>query len=204
MLLYLNNYFASLPVIDYINGYRDVDKFIVFCKQCNKYDNCWACPPYNFNTFEYLTRYETANIIGTKIRIPTEIRIDCNSNEESRKTGAAIIRKARMVLDEQLLSTEHQITGCKAFFAGTCHICEPDECTRITNEPCRYPDRIRHSLESLGFDIGKTTEELLGLELKWSSDGSLTEYLILVSGIFTNISISNIENYFIEKRHLSL
>lgn len=54
--------------------------------------------------------------------------------------------------------------------------------------PCRYPDRIRPSLESLGFDIGKTASELLGIELKWSEPGSsgLPEYFTLVSGFFSS------------------
>ena len=42
--------------------------------------------------------------------------------------------------------------------------------------------------ESLGFDIGKTASELLGIELKWSEPGSsgLPEYFTLVSGFFSS------------------
>ena len=52
--------------------------------------------------------------------------------------------------------------------------------------PLSRPDTP--SLESLGFDIGKTASELLGIELKWSEPGSsgLPEYFTLVSGFFSS------------------
>lgn len=193
------NYFSYIPVTDYIANYRDADRFIVYCKQCDKYKNCWACPPYDFDTAEYILKYERIYIIGTKISLSEDIRRKCKNVEESKSTGAKAIADVRKVLDKQLLDVESNIVDSKAFFAGTCHICEPEDCTRIQSEPCRYPDKIRHSLESFGFDIGKTTEGLLGIELKWSNDSSLPEYFTLVSGLFTNQEITDIENYFIEK-----
>ena len=46
----------------------------------------------------------------------------------------------------------------------------------------RYPLRIRRSLEACGFDLGRTTSELFGIEMKWSENRNLPEYLLLVSG----------------------
>ncbi|MBB4035598.1 putative metal-binding protein [Dysgonomonas hofstadii] len=195
-MLSVKNYFSYIPIVDYIADYRDVDKFIVFCKQCSKYGNCWACPPYEFDTTDYILKYNRAYIIGTKINLSYDIRKASKDAEESKLTGANIITDVRKVLDEQLLKIEADIPNSKAFFAGTCHICEPEGCMRIQNEPCRYPDKIRHSLESIGFDIGKTTEELLNIKLKWSNDGFLPEYLTLVSGLFTNSRVDNLEDYF--------
>jgi len=191
------NYISCVSAKDYISNFRDTNKFIVFCKQCNKYMNCWACPPYNFDTTNYISEYNKIYIIGTKIILSEKIRQNCRSVEDSRLIGAEIIRMVRKGLDEQLLNMELDIPESKAFFAGTCHICDTEDCTRTTGQPCRYPDKIRHSLESFGFDIGKTTEELLGIKLKWSNDGLLPEYLTLVSGLFTNSIIDNMEKYYI-------
>jgi len=189
---------TSLNVSDYTENYRDADKFIVFCKQCNRYGNCWACPPYDFDTRNYILKYNKVYIIGTKIIISKETRLNYKSAEENKIIGAEIIASVRKNLDEQLLKIESEIPESRAFFAGTCHICNREDCTRILNKPCIYPDKIRHSLESFGFDIGKTTEKLLNIELKWSDNGLLPEYLTLVSGLFTNSKIDNIEKYFIE------
>jgi len=191
-------YITSLNISDYIEDYRDADKFIIFCKQCDRYCNCWACPPYDFDTTDYISKYNKVYIIGTKIIISKKTLLNCNSAEESKIVGAEIIASVRKNLDTQLLKIESEILDSMAFFAGTCHICNKEDCTRIKNEPCLYPDKIRHSLESFGFDIGKTTEKLLDIELKWSDNGLLPEYLTLVSGLFTNRKIDNIEKYFIE------
>lgn len=56
-------------------------------------------------------------------------------------------------------------------------------CTRREGLPCRHPDKVRPSLESMGFDIGKTAKELFGLELKWASYGMLPEYYVLVGAV---------------------
>lgn len=196
-------YISSISVEKYISQYRDSDKFIVFCKECNKYNNCWACPPYDFDTDQYISRYKNAYIIGTKLTPSQNIISVCTDAEKSKSAGAEIIAAARRELDVSLLLLESHFPDSKAFFAGTCHLCNTMnntmDCTRISGKPCRYPEKIRHSLESLGFDIGKTTEKLLNIELKWSSDGSLPEYLALVSALFTNSVIDGIENYFIEK-----
>jgi len=195
----INNYIVSVSTLDYIKGYRDIDKFIVFCKECNKYGNSWACPPYNFDTTGHILKYEIVYIFGTKISIDENIRSGCVNTEKSKQLGSQIMAMVRKELDKQLLELEEIYPDSKAFFAGNCHICEKEYCTRITGTPCRYPDKIRHSLESFGFDIGKTAGELLNIELRWSEDGMLPEYLTLVSGLFTNHKIDNIGNYFKEK-----
>ncbi|MBD8387445.1 DUF2284 domain-containing protein [Dysgonomonas sp. BGC7] len=185
----LNNYIVHIDTKNYIADYRNPEKFIGFCKQCNKYNNCWACPPYNFDTEYNITKYNRVYIIGTKI-IPSEtIRSRCDNAENSKQTGADIITHVRSKLDRQLLDLEIKYPESRAFFAGTCHVCGKEDCTRLTNNPCRYPEKIRHSLESFGFDIGKTTKELLDIELKWSNDGLLPEYFTLVSALFTNEEI---------------
>lgn len=191
------NYISSIPITDYISKYRDTEKFIVFCKQCNHYNNCWACPPFSFDEEAYLNNYETAHILGTKIILSEGLRATCNNAEDSKNAGAKVIREVRIKIDQQLIKAEEAIQNSRVFFAGTCHLCPNADCTRIEGKPCRYPDKIRPSLESLGFDIGKTTEELLGIKLQWSTDGSLPEYLVLVSGLFTNKVENGIEHFFL-------
>ena len=57
----------------------------------------------------------------------------------------------------------------------------PAEASRLHSE---VNDKVRPSLESLGFDLSKTLAELFGIELRWSKDGLLPEYLVLVCGFF--------------------
>ena len=60
-------------------------------------------------------------------------------------------------------------------------------------------------LEAIGFDISKTAQDLLGLEIKWSQNGLIPEYLTLVCGIFykkhwSDLSLDLLEDEFIKEQ----
>lgn len=95
-------------------------------------------------------------------------------------------------MDQKLLMLEKHNPQSKVFLAGTCHICSKEKCTRIKREPCIAPESIRPSLEAFGFDISKTSSELLKVEMLWSKNGILPEYFTLVSGIFTTKETINL------------
>lgn len=177
---------ATIKLSDYIKNYRDVGQFIVYCKKCNRYNTCWSCPPFEFNEDEYISSYKTVYVIGTKIILDKGLIKNNTGREACTKISYNIIAEVRPELDESLLKLEEQYPESRAFFAGTCHICQPENCTRIKGEPCIAPEKIRPSLEAFGFDIGKTSLDLLNIEMKWSVNGNLPEYFTLVSGLFTN------------------
>lgn len=176
---------AHLPVSDYIRNYRDVDRFMGYCKVCDKYNTCWACPPFDYDTDEYMPPYHEAYIIGTKIGFDPETIRDHRGTDVIVPLMDKVIEEVRRLLDPQLLRLEEKHPGGHAFYAGTCHICPMGKCARRDGKPCVAPERVRPALEALGFDIGKSTTDLLSIDLKWSHDGILPDYLTLVSGFFT-------------------
>lgn len=89
--------------------------------------------------------------------------------------------KERSVLDELLLSAEESTKNSRALYAGSCTLCK--SCTKTNGEKCRYPQKMRYSIEALGGNVALLTEELLGVPLKWSKDGKLPEYFTLVCGL---------------------
>ena len=167
---------AQIPVADYMAHYRDAEKFIGFCRQCIRYNSSWACPPFAFDVDDYLSRYNTALILGIKITplFPSKIT-DINLY------GNVLLETVRESMDLSLLELEEKYQG-RAFFAGSCLLCP--ECTRKEGNPCMYPEKVRPSLEACGFDIGKTSSQLLGIELKWGNKEKMPEYLTLVGGVF--------------------
>lgn len=181
--------FASLEVPQYLGGFRNVEKFIAFCRQCGRYGTCWACPPYEFDTEVYLSGYRTAWVIGTKVIADDAVREECTRTGNAVEVGREILRLARRGIDARLLAMETEYPGSRAFFAGTCMLCPEEGCPRAEGLPCLYPDKVRPSLEAFGLDMGRTASELLGIEMKWSQHGELPEYFTLVSGFFTNSQI---------------
>lgn len=95
-----------------------------------------------------------------------------------------MMRPITTALNEELLEKEQSTDGMCFGFAGSCPYCDGAPCARIEGEPCRHPDKVRPSLEAYGFDVSLTVKELLGIEIKWSEQGLLPEYLTLVGGVF--------------------
>ena len=56
-------------------------------------------------------------------------------------------------------------------------------CTRPEGKPCRYPEKMRYSIESIGGNVGKTVSKLLGIELEWIQDGKVPSYFVLCGGL---------------------
>lgn len=176
---------AHIPLAQYISEYRDVERFIGCCQACERYNACWACPPFDFDTDAYLSPYSHAYIIGTKVIFDPDIRADLRGNDVIIPMTYKVIEDVRREIDPKLLALERQYPGGRALYAGTCHVCPAGQCTKRQGKPCAFPHLVRPSLEALGFNIGKSTTELLGIDLRWSQDGILPEYLTLVSGYFS-------------------
>ena len=75
------NFTANISVDEYISRFRDEKRFVEFCKQCPNYGNSWGCPPFDFDTGEFLRQYKYAYLIATKI-VPIEKGIPIDKSQE--------------------------------------------------------------------------------------------------------------------------
>lgn len=174
----------TMPMQEYLAGYRDFGRVRGYCHGCSRFGTCWACPPYSFDEEQCLRRYGTIDLLATRITPAEGIVL-------TREVSEEIIRKERRRLDAMLLRREREAgldesgsnLQARAFFAGTCLLCPPEQCTRRCNAPCRHPESIRPSLEAMGFDISRTASGIFGIPLQWASDGNPPAYLTLVSGL---------------------
>ena len=126
-------------------------------------------------------RYDTLRIYALQIIYDEETRRTVSGREEMMKVLDESMHTERDRFDSVLAWLEETMGGC-ALTAGPCRIC-PDGCARVQGEPCRFPERKRHSLESLGGDITATLKDILGIDLIWDSDGRLPEYYTLTAGL---------------------
>ncbi len=169
-------YTAEIDAKAYIEGFRKVEYFIKLCQQCKNYGNRHGCPPFHNDALATVESYQKVRIHGVKI-IPQDKSLPIDAANQLMEPVVAM-------LNEELLEEEKTLDGFGLGFVGTCPYCGKAPCARLENKPCRHPDKVRPSLEAFGFDVGKTAKELLGVELKWSQDGLMPEYLMLVYGIF--------------------
>nr|WP_312578764.1 DUF2284 domain-containing protein [Sedimentibacter sp.] len=173
---------------DLIKNYCDKERVEGYCKRCSNYSKIWSCPPYGFNTEDYIRQFDIIYIIGTKVIIDEQTIEKIRKKEEITKYSYETVIAVRKMVYDKLIKLEKEYCGSKIINSGNCTICK--ECTRSQNIKCRHEADIRYSLESLGFDVGKITKELLNIELKWPLN-KLPEYLTLVSGFMTNCNIEN-------------
>ncbi len=172
---------TSLPTEEYIRRFCNSECFIKYCKECRNYGKVWVCPPFTHDTMAELRQYSRLLLVATKI-IPYGKEIPFS--EVNR-----FIRPERLRIEKKLRDMEKQYGGRAFAYAGSCLYCPEGTCSRLDNQPCRHPDLVRSSLESYGFDLGKTASELFGFPLLWSNDGYIPEYLTLICGLFHNTEI---------------
>ncbi len=183
--------FAQLPLADFVRDYRDLPRFRTLCQACDNYGQCWSCPPYDFDETVFLSPYVEANLIGARVDVPQEARF-CGDGEACRRKGDALLRPLRALLDDALLRLEQELPGGRAFYAGSCMRCPKGACRRRSGEPCVAPEKLRPSIEALGFDVERTASELLATELRWGEPGRLPDYFVLVSGFFSAEPLGNL------------
>lgn len=168
-----------LPMEEFIARFLDRDRIRGYCHTCSRYGKCWACPPFSFNEGEILCHYTMISVRAVKL-YPE--KYTGQSTEGLKDFLGKIIWQHRKKEDAALLEEEATVEG-RAFFAGTCLLCPEDRCMRISGRRCIHTEKVRPSLEALGFDIVATASELFGIEMKWGTGGNPPEYLTLVSGL---------------------
>ena len=172
----MERYEADIDAGTYIERFRRADYFLELCRQCGNYGRRYGCPPFDDEPLSLIGAYRRVRVIGVKI-IPTDKRLPLEA-------VGGLLGPVTSELNKELLGLEESLGGLCFGFVGSCPYCGGEPCARIDGVPCRHPEKVRPSLEAFGFDMGQTAKELLGLDILWSRDGFVPEYLTLVCGIF--------------------
>lgn len=162
-----------IKVSDYLDRYVNVEEFLQYCKKCNNYEKLWSCPSYDFNPEDYWKEYDELLVVARKIIFGEGVDQD---------RSYEIMLEVKEDMSRELYELEKQCPGSISLSAGSCSLCK-DGCTRAVGEPCRYPEMMRYSIESLGGDVGRTVSKLMGYELEWIEEGKLPSYFVLVGGL---------------------
>lgn len=175
-------YTAQIAVKEYVERYVDVEGFLACCRECPSYDRAWSCPSYDFDVLEYWSQYETLELTAVKIRFDEAYAGKPFSEEEMNQIMEKSVGAVKQQLSQELYKREREVPGSVSLSAGSCSLCEKG-CARAQGQPCRFPERLRYSIEALGGNVGLTISRLMGLELEWMEQGRLPGYFVLVCGL---------------------
>ncbi|MBQ8091546.1 MAG: hypothetical protein IJ233_12465 [Pyramidobacter sp.] len=172
--------FAQLPLAEFIARFRDAPRFIGYCRECERWNRCWCCPPLTVEPAEYMRPYAFVTVAAAKIFFDDADRSRATTPELMRTVAWEALLREKTRLFDALLCCEKSSGGVQ-LGSGGCHLCS--RCARISGEPCRRPEKLRYSLDSFGFDLTRISEELLGIRLLWSDGTELPEYYTLVHAL---------------------
>lgn len=124
-------------------------EFRAMCEMnsCGKYGRCWMCPPdvgpiepmmEEAKTFERALVFQTIGTLEDSFDIEGMEEAARHHNDVAQDLAGAVVP----------LLPRSLIMG-----AGACHVCEA--CTRLEEQPCRYPDKAIASLESYGIAVSE-------------------------------------------------
>ena len=173
---------AIVSVDHYLEKYVDVETFLQACKACPNYEKIWSCPSYDFDVIDYWKKYSTLELIAIKIIFDDAVAGKQLTKEEQEEITKNSIWEVKAQLAEELYEREKAVPGSISLSAGSCTLCK-GSCTRLEGEPCRHPEKMRYSIESLGGNVGTTLSELMEIELEWIQEGRMPSYFVLVSGL---------------------
>lgn len=166
----------KIKTSEYVSRFHRPERFSKSCGQCPNFGKSWTCPPFEENQKAFFHKYPELLLTATKV-IPFNTQIPFN---ESRR----LLRPERVRIQNKLLAMEKEWGGVSVSYVGECLYCGDNKCSRIHGFPCRHPEKARTSLEALGFDLVASVRELFGIDILWSDNGYIPEYLLLVSGLF--------------------
>lgn len=173
-------YQAEVTMQQFIEKYRDADKFMEYCRACPNYNTRWSCPSLDFEPSERLAKYDRIHLVSVKMTYDSKTIEAANTPEKVKKTTWDTLFVEKRAMEDVLISLEQEIEGTLSLSSGGCHFCET--CSRTEDKPCRFPDKMRHSLDAFGFDLTAITQAELGIKLCWSK-GSLPPYYTLIHAL---------------------
>ena len=65
-----------------------------------------------------------------------------------------------------MVELEGQYENAYYYDMGSCALCEV--CEKVEGKDCRYPDKMRISLEAWGYDIGGMLKDYFDIDIKWT------------------------------------
>jgi predicted metal-binding protein len=139
--------------------------------QCPSYGHSWACPPEAPYLQKKISKYKRFFLIFIKFNLINYLHKKKANHpprtENSIKNTLYMKNLLRDNLEqEMLLFLEHQHIPYKnklILWDGFCRLCSNEEdkgCTYDFGDLCRYPDKIRYSMEAVGIDVTKTVKNL--------------------------------------------
>lgn len=174
-----------------LEEYHNIRKTKRYCEACPNYGKYWSCPEFAFDVETLLKQFRYVYLIAREYLIPREDRLHIIGLQKTANYALDINKRIKLEAWQDILNFEEEFPDTMGLIPGNCEICDitKEGCTKSKGRKCRYPDKMRFSLESLGFDVDAICKYEIGVLLMWPSEGHLPEKLHGIMGILSNEKI---------------
>lgn len=163
---------GEISIADFLNQYFDKERILQKCRECSGFAKTWSCPEFDFAPEDYWKQFSTYQVICDQISM---------EGVTSPREAEERLYSEKPAFNREMLELEHAVLGSRALYAEECDECKT--CARLTGEPCRFPEIMRYSIESLGGCGVKLVSELFGFDVLWSDGKTIPDYYILLGGL---------------------
>ena len=174
---------TEIDVPDFIEHCVDVPRFLGCCSECPNFGKTWSCPPYDFDPVDIWKQYSRFYLYAIKTITPAPLLEKTYELEDLLKIGAQVTVAATEGMTEHLEAEQAKYPESRIIGGGRCLLCGEGNCSRLKGEPCRFPDRMTYSIESLGGNVQETLKRYLNEDIYWGADGHLAPSYIRIGGL---------------------
>jgi len=174
---------TEIDVSDFIEHCVDVPRFLGCCEECPNFGKTWSCPPYDFDPLDIWKQYSRFYLYAVKTITPAILLEKTYELDELLKVGAQVTVAATEGMTEHLEKEQAKYPGSRLIGGGRCILCGEGNCSRLKGEPCRFPEKMSYSIESLGGNVQETLKRYMNEDIFWGADGHLAPSYIRIGGL---------------------
>lgn len=177
------------------------------CKRCSNYNFNYSCPDLPYTAEEYLKDYDYVLFVLAEIHtesiqehmqnwdvsdFPSRVltnhlkRLDDKEVPLSSAVSMYLYNQIKDIMTERLLAMEADL-DVLGLPPGSCTRCK--DCLKEIGEPCVHPDKIRHSIEALGYLVSDIYRLFFDKKLGWTK-GKLSDIIHSCNVIFAKEELS--------------
>lgn len=146
-----------------------------FCRDCDMFGRNLACPPDSPFFPDYIA--DAAESLVICIRVPS----DRTEHPLLTERYDTCYREASNLLVRELLT--YRKMGYTVAGAGACTGCA--RCAALNDDrECINPQKRIYSLESLGVNVVDLARRCFNIELEWSSEGYMADFISTIGAVF--------------------
>lgn len=172
--------------ISIFEKYFDGEQIKQACKEgCPNYKRKWSCPPFSKTFLNIKKKYSSACLLcfSTKMESYSDIKNKYLAVKAANVTLKSLIEKCARNIE--------MYTKGYSLLTGSCRLCKP--CQYKINLPCRYPNKMRYSMEATGLNVQKLCLDFLNHHLLWYENKKLPKYTSVVVLILYNQPLKSSE-----------